>query len=82
MSAPDDEYASRLVETPYGRLNVRDIGGTGLPNAAAVSVVAEVESTTHLFTAWATTRLHWREHVTVNGDQKAAAAFLDALNLV
>ncbi|MER6082345.1 maleylpyruvate isomerase N-terminal domain-containing protein [Streptomyces sp. NPDC001833] len=52
------------------------------PHAAAVSVVAEVESTTHLFTAWATTRLHWREHVTVNGDQKAAAAFLDALNLV
>ncbi|MFF4113641.1 alpha/beta fold hydrolase [Streptomyces sp. NPDC001714] len=34
MSAPDYEYASRLVEIPYGRLHVRDIGGTGLPIVA------------------------------------------------
>jgi uncharacterized protein (TIGR03083 family) len=43
---------------------------------------ARVESTTHAFTAWATTRLPWRDHATVTGDEQAAATFLDALNLV
>ncbi len=34
MSTPDHEYQSRLVETPYGRLHVRDVGGDGLPIVA------------------------------------------------
>lgn len=34
------------------------------------------------FTAWASTRLPWREHVIVTGDERTAANFLDALNLV
>ena len=47
-------------------------------NAAA----ARIESTTHAFTAWASTRLPWRDHVTVTGDGSVAATFLDELNLV
>ncbi|MFJ3762828.1 maleylpyruvate isomerase N-terminal domain-containing protein [Streptomyces sp. NPDC090080] len=49
---------------------------------APTGAVAQVQSTTHLFTAWATTRLPWRDQVTVSGDALAAARFLDALNLV
>ena len=48
------------------------------PDAAAAAVI---ESTGHEFTAWATTRLPWRDHTTVTGDQHTAATFLDALNL-
>jgi uncharacterized protein (TIGR03083 family) len=40
------------------------------------------ESTTHAFTAWASTRMPWRDHVRVTGDERTAATFLDALNLV
>jgi uncharacterized protein (TIGR03083 family) len=43
---------------------------------------ARIESTTHAFTAWASTRLPWRDQVTVTGDERIAATFLDALNLV
>lgn len=43
---------------------------------------ARIESTTHSFTAWASTRLPWREYVTATGDERTAATFLDALNLV
>ena len=43
---------------------------------------ARIESTAHAFTAWASTRLPWRDHVTVTGDESIAATFLDALNLV
>ncbi|MGH1551238.1 maleylpyruvate isomerase N-terminal domain-containing protein [Streptomyces sp. L7] len=57
-------------------------GIVAVPHSAAVSVGAEVESTAHLFTAWATTRVPWREHVVVKGDEEVAAFFLDALNLV
>jgi hypothetical protein len=49
------------------------------PDAASA---ARIESTTHAFTAWATTRLPWRDNATVTGDEQIAAAFLDALNLV
>ncbi|MFF4733733.1 alpha/beta fold hydrolase [Streptomyces mirabilis] len=31
MSTPDDDYQSKSVETPYGRLHVRDTGGDDLP---------------------------------------------------
>jgi uncharacterized protein (TIGR03083 family) len=54
------------------------VTATGPENAAA----ARIESATHAFTAWASTRLPWRDHVTVTGDESIAATFLDALNLV
>jgi Mycothiol maleylpyruvate isomerase N-terminal domain len=54
------------------------VTATDPENAAA----ARIESTTHAFTAWASTRLPWRDHVTVTGDESIAATFLDALNLV
>ncbi|MFJ1549698.1 SCP2 sterol-binding domain-containing protein [Streptomyces sp. NPDC088246] len=43
---------------------------------------ATVESTAHDFTAWATTRVSWRDCVTVTGDHQVAGPFLDELNLV
>ena len=61
------------------------------PGAALIAVTpadpdipaaARIESTTHAFTAWATTRLPWRDNATVTGDGQIAATFLDALNLV
>jgi hypothetical protein len=54
------------------------VTATDPENASA----ARIESTTHAFTAWASTRLPWRDHVTVTGDESIAATFLDALNLV
>jgi uncharacterized protein (TIGR03083 family) len=47
-----------------------------------VSTAAVIQSTSHEFTAWATTRLPWRDHTTVTGDQQTAATFLDTLNLI
>jgi uncharacterized protein (TIGR03083 family) len=47
-----------------------------------VPATAVIQSTSHEFTAWATTRLPWRDHATVTGDQQAAATFLDTLNLI
>ena len=46
-----------------------------------VPTAAVIQSTSHEFTAWSTTRLPWRDHTTVTGDQQTAAAFLDALKL-
>jgi uncharacterized protein (TIGR03083 family) len=46
-----------------------------------VPAAAVIQSTSHEFTAWATTRLPWRDHTTVTGDQQTAATFLDTLNL-
>jgi hypothetical protein len=43
---------------------------------------AVIQSTSHGFTAWATTRLPWRDHATVTGDQQTAATFMDTLNLI
>jgi hypothetical protein len=45
-------------------------------------VAATLTSTTADFLAWSTTRLPWRERVSIDGDSAVAAAFLDALNLV
>jgi len=47
-----------------------------------VPTAAVIRSTSHEFTAWSTTRLPWRDHATVTGDQQIAATFLDALNLI
>jgi uncharacterized protein (TIGR03083 family) len=44
-------------------------------------VRATVTSTTADILAWSTTRIPWRDLVTVDGDQTVAATFLDALNL-
>ncbi|MDX6315858.1 MAG: hypothetical protein QOF44_5322 [Streptomyces sp.] len=44
-------------------------------------VLATVRSTTADMLAWSTTRVPWRDLVTVDGDQTVAATFLDALNL-
>lgn len=52
------------------------------PLLAPDDAVATLTSTTTDFLAWSTTRLPWRQLVTVEGDQSAAAAFLDAINLV
>jgi hypothetical protein len=43
---------------------------------------ATLTSTTSDLLAWSTTRLPWRTLVTIEGDQRAAAAFLDAINLI
>ncbi|MFF4732786.1 maleylpyruvate isomerase N-terminal domain-containing protein [Streptomyces mirabilis] len=51
-------------------------------SADDAGAVADIRSSTHLFTAWATTRLPWREHVELQGDSTAASDFLDYLNLV
>jgi hypothetical protein len=45
------------------------------------SALATVISATTDFLAWSTTRLPWREHVTIEGDGFVATKFLDALNL-
>jgi len=43
--------------------------------------VATVTSSTHDFLAWSTTRLPWRDCVTVEGDETVASHFFDSLNL-
>jgi uncharacterized protein (TIGR03083 family) len=43
---------------------------------------ATLTSTTTDFLGWSTARLPWRTLVTIEGDQSAATAFLDAINLV
>lgn len=59
-----------------------DTAITVTPAGRDAAGAAVIESTTDEFTAWSTTRLPWREHVTITGDEQAAAAFLDALNLI
>jgi hypothetical protein len=49
---------------------------------AATNAAATLTSTTEDFLAWSTTRLPWRRLVSIDGDTTAAAAFLDALNLI
>jgi hypothetical protein len=43
---------------------------------------AALTSTTTDFLAWSTTRLPWQALLTIEGDQSAAAKFLDAINLI
>jgi uncharacterized protein (TIGR03083 family) len=51
------------------------------PADPGTPAAAVIESTSHAFTAWSTTRLPWRDYATVTGDEQIAAAFLDTLNL-
>jgi hypothetical protein len=51
-------------------------------SAATLTRVAAVSSTTEDFTSWSTTRTPWRDYASISGDEGAAAAFLDALNLI
>jgi hypothetical protein len=51
-------------------------------DSAADRVAARLTSTSEDFLAWSTTRLPWRQRVSIEGDPAVAAAFLDALNLV
>ena len=46
------------------------------------TAAAMLTSTTADFLAWSTTRLPWRQLVSVDGDTAVAANFLDALNLI
>jgi hypothetical protein len=46
------------------------------------SAAATLTSTSEDFLAWSTTRLPWRQLVSIDGDQAVAAEFLDALNLI
>jgi uncharacterized protein (TIGR03083 family) len=51
-------------------------------DAAADNAAATLTSTSEDFLAWSTTRLPWRRLVSVDGDPRVAATFLDALNLI
>ncbi|MFD4600414.1 maleylpyruvate isomerase N-terminal domain-containing protein [Streptomyces sp. NPDC058464] len=64
-----------MLDPAEGQINVTPVTALSRP-------AATVESTAHDFTAWATTRLPWRDCTTVTGDNKVAGRFLDALNLV
>jgi uncharacterized protein (TIGR03083 family) len=50
--------------------------------APATNAAAALTSTSEDFLAWSTTRLLWRQLVSIDGDQVVAAEFLDALNLI
>jgi uncharacterized protein (TIGR03083 family) len=70
---------------PAGRDTlIRNTSGaiTVEPLQTADTPAATLTSTTTDFLAWATTRLSWRALVTVDGDHRVAAEFLDALNLI
>ena len=51
---------------------------------AGVADDAEFVATsgTHDFVGWSTTRVPWREVVSVDGDEAYAGAVLDAVNLI
>ena len=49
---------------------------------SALEPRAVITSSTDDFLAWSTTRLHWQQLVSVQGDRDEAARFLNALNLV
>jgi uncharacterized protein (TIGR03083 family) len=51
-------------------------------NSDASNAAATLISTSAEFLAWSTTRLPWRQLVSIDGDSTVAAAFLDALNLI
>jgi uncharacterized protein (TIGR03083 family) len=51
-------------------------------DSAADNAAATLTSTSEDFLAWSTTRLPWRQLVSIEGDRAVAADFLDALNLI
>jgi uncharacterized protein (TIGR03083 family) len=54
----------------------------GPVDSAANNAAATLSSTSEDILAWSTTRLPWRQLVSIDGDPRVATAFLDALNLV
>lgn len=65
-----------LISANADAITVRPLDSTA-HNAAAT-----LTSTSEDFLAWSTTRLPWRQLVSIDGDPTVAAAFLDALNLI
>ena len=51
-------------------------------NSDTNNAAAALTSMSADFLAWSTTRLPWRQLVSIDGDSTVAAAFLDALNLI
>ena len=51
-------------------------------DSAADYAAATLTSASEDFLAWSTTRLPWRQLVSIEGDRTIAADFLDALNLI
>jgi hypothetical protein len=64
-----------LISADAGTIVVNRLRSADHPAAA-------LTSTTTDFLGWSTTRLPWRPLVTIEGDQSAAATFLDAINLI
>lgn len=64
-----------LISADAGTIVVNPLRSADHPAAA-------LTSTTTDFLGWSTTRLPWRPLVTIEGDQSAAATFLDAINLI
>ena len=64
-----------LISTDADVITVR-------PLDSATDAAATLTSTSVDFLAWSTTRLPWRQLVSVDGDTTVAADFLDALNLI
>jgi hypothetical protein len=73
-----------ILSGPGGGSWILDPGDKLITVTAAdtdVPTAAVIQSSSHGFTAWSTTRLPWRDHTTMTSDQQTAATFLDALNL-
>ncbi len=62
----------RLIPTETGIVVTAEPGSTA----------ATVTSTAHDFVLWGTTRHAWRDDCTLEGDERVAIRFLDALNIV
>ena len=65
-----------LISPDAGAITMRALDSAGEDAAATLT------STSEDFLAWSTTRLPWRQLVSIEGDRKVAADFLDALNLI
>ena len=65
-----------LISADAGTITVGPVDSTANDAAATLT------STSEDFLAWSTTRLPWRQLVSIDGDPIVAAAFLDALNLI
>jgi hypothetical protein len=65
-----------LINAGSGAITVQPIA------SAANTTATTLTSTNEDFLAWSTTRLPWRQLVSIDGDQAVAAEFLDALNLI
>lgn len=59
-----------------------DDGFITVAEDASTDVAATITSTAHDFVSWGTKRSDWRDTCTVSGDEAAAAAFLDTVNII